>query len=128
MIISEIPVVLGEVADPDEYFEKYTYVYPNPVGQGGTAKIHIFVPREANVSVRIYNIAGDLVWTRDLGLQSSSTGESSSGSTSGLEFDWELKNDAGRAVAPGLYFALIRAMSTKGEMSLFQTVKKVLVK
>ncbi|MFA5139057.1 MAG: T9SS type A sorting domain-containing protein [Elusimicrobiota bacterium] len=128
LIISEIPVVLGAVPNPDEYFEKYTYMYPNPVGEGGSAKIHIFVPLESNVSVKIYNIAGELVWTRDLGLQSSSTETSGAGSTSGLECDWDLENDAGRAVAPGVYFVLVRAKSTKGDMSLFQTVKKVLVK
>jgi hypothetical protein len=38
-----------------------TYVFPNPAKQGQTPTLHISVKMAANISIRIYDVSGDLV-------------------------------------------------------------------
>jgi hypothetical protein len=74
------------------------------------------------VSLRLYTIAGELVLDRDLGERAPSFTASGS-----LSYTWNRSNQAGRAVARGLYYAVVRAEETLGGKNVIQTVKKVLI-
>ncbi|MFH1726345.1 MAG: hypothetical protein ABII00_17175 [Elusimicrobiota bacterium] len=122
LVIAEVPVVRAGSADTRKDFEENTFVYPNPA-RGPTATFRIYVPKEAVVSLNIYNIAGDLVRGEDFGLLSPTYNDP----TGPFEFVWNKTNQAGRRVAHGVYFAVIREEATKGEAVVFQAVKKVLI-
>ncbi|MFA6030658.1 MAG: hypothetical protein WC969_12445 [Elusimicrobiota bacterium] len=117
LIIAEVPVVRSGSADPAGDFENNSIVYPNPV-RGSAANLHIYVPVEAKVSIRIYNLAGEYVFNREFGAQASDTY---------VDFAWTKTNNAGRTVAPGVYFLLIREDPTRGERTPLQSVRKVLI-
>ncbi len=73
---------------------KRAYVYPNPVKPGaggdyGADKI-TFDELTANVTIDIYNIAGELVRTIDK-------------DSAKPDVEWDLTNDAGQKLASGVY-------------------------
>ncbi|MBN1825335.1 MAG: VCBS repeat-containing protein [Candidatus Eisenbacteria bacterium] len=74
--------------------EKETYVYPNPAGRGGDARIRYRVTAPCRVSIRIYDITGRML--RDFGEREvpAETGEAV----------WEICGEAS-----GLYFARVEA-------------------
>lgn len=117
LIISEIPVVRGGSADPVNDFYGNTFVYPNPI-RGAVGNFQIYVPLQARVSLKLYNIAGEQVLDKDFGVQPAD---------SYVNYAWPKTNQHGRPVAHGVYFALIREEGTRGERSLLQTVKKLLI-
>lgn len=117
IIVNEIPVARGGQFDPKEEFIKNSFIYPNPVA-GASGSIQIYSPRQADVSLKIYNIAGELVLDRNFGEQAQD---------SYVNFVWNKVNQAGRPVAPGVYFMLVREQPTQGEITPLQMVKKILL-
>ncbi|MFH2204267.1 MAG: hypothetical protein ABIJ96_14200 [Elusimicrobiota bacterium] len=117
LVIAEIPVVRGGSAAPAEDFINNTFVYPNPL-RSSTAKFRIYVPLQSIVSMKIYNIVGELVMNKDFGERAAD---------SYVEFTWDKSNDAGRPLAHGMYFYIVQQKSNKGDSQLFQTVKKFII-
>jgi len=120
-VLDEIPVVRGASQDPVADFENNSFVYPNPITtpQGN---FQIYVPFQGKVTMRLYNIAGQLVFDKDFGEQAPSF--SSSGA---IQFTWNRVNASGRQVARGVYYAVIRAEETLGGKQVLQTTKKFLI-
>ncbi len=54
-------------------------------------------------------------------------GQITNASDSFCDYTWNRDNAAGKKVAPGVYFAVIREEGTLGEAQVFQTVKKILL-
>ena len=119
--LDEIPVVRNGSADPAGDFERNTFLFPNPV-TAAQATFQIYVPFQGKVSLRLYNIAGDLVFDKNFGEQSPSFASNGS-----LMFVWPRANQSGRRVARGIYYAVIRAEELTGNRTVLQTVKKVLI-
>jgi hypothetical protein len=82
--------------------------YPNPFNPSTTIKFNM--PVKGHVSLKIYNVAGQLV--RTLSNQDWDAGQHS--------IDWNGKNDIGSSVASGVYFYKIEADS-------FQSTKKMVL-
>jgi hypothetical protein len=82
-----------------------TYVYPNPVKQGApgaqNAQSVRFQDLTQQVTLSIFNMRGELVRTLEK-------------NDNELYTDWDLRNDAGKSVAPGIY--LFRAESPEGSI------------
>ena len=94
-------------------------VYPNPVSVSKKGSVKITnIPINTRVySVNIFTVTGQLVRSLDFA-------EASQDFINGEErksLTWDLKNQSGAKVAPGVYFAVIDAL-TKGK-----TVKKIAV-
>ncbi len=94
---SPAPVYLSEVKN-----------YPNPFTPGGGRKTRIeyYLPEESIVTIRIYNLVGDLVWVKE-----NAQGKGASGGPN-VEF-WDGKNDSGMIVANGAYLCAIFARPAK---------------
>lgn len=121
--VDEIPVVRNASLNPKADFEHNTYIYPNPVS-GESAHFVIYSPFQARAKLRIYTMSGGLVLDRDLGESAADNYvlPASDG------FVWDRKNQAGRRVARGVYYCVIRLEETLGGKNVLQTVKKFLVK
>lgn len=117
LVIAEVPVVRGGSLDPINDFVNNTFVFPNPL-RGGSGTWRIYVPLQSNVAMKIYNLAGDLVFDRHFGERPQD---------SYVIFPWDKTNQSGRSLAHGVYFAVIREEPTRGERTLFQTVKKFVI-
>jgi len=115
-IMASLPVVNGPTSN-DEQLEKDTFFYPNPY-TGVDGKFHLPIYATSEVTIKIYNLAGDLIYTYASGLQ---------GSGQDLLVRWPKTNDSGNLVAPGVYFALIRYEGRDGGKGELQMVKKILV-
>ncbi|HCJ66500.1 MAG TPA: hypothetical protein DHV62_04045, partial [Elusimicrobia bacterium] len=80
--------------------------YPNPFnptkGEKKT-RIEYYLTEDSNVTIRIYNLVGDLVWTKE-----NAAGVGTPEGYRNIEF-WDGKNDAGMIVANGVYLCLITA-------------------
>ena len=124
IVTSNISVTRGASATgalpvPKEDFMKDTFFYPNPYA-GNTGCFHVGITSlVGKATIKIYNVAGDLVYKS-------------------AEFEpptdykkctmaWNKTNISGRAVAPGVYFAVVRFAATQGSSDVWQTVKKILV-
>ncbi|HBB66147.1 MAG: hypothetical protein A2X28_04360 [Elusimicrobia bacterium GWA2_56_46] len=115
-IVANIPVANGPSKD-DAQLEKDIWFAPNPyTGTNGYFHIPIYINSEA--SIKIYNLAGDLIYRYSSGLL---------GGGVDLTHYWPRTNSSGRLVAPGVYFAVIRLEGRDGAKGAFQTVKKILV-
>lgn len=119
-IIDDLPVVRNGSIDPEGDFERNTYIFPNPVN-GPTATISIFSPFQGNVTLRIYNIAGELVLQQDLGQVAPSF------ISGNLNFNWAKVNQGGRSIARGMYYAVVRIEETLGGKGVLQTSKRILI-
>jgi hypothetical protein len=99
-----------DITDADIVPVKYALMqnYPNPFNP--TTTISFNLPEKANVSLKIYNVAGQLV--RTLTDQSWDAGSH--------EIKWNGTNDLGSSVASGVYFYKI-------ETSSFQSTKKMVL-
>ena len=100
--------------DEDEFTDLYAN-YPNPFNPD--TWIPYYLSQDADVTIRIYNSAGQLVRTLDLGQQ-----------VAGIYMDkdkaayWDGKDDLGQQVASGIYYYTLRA----GDFSA--TRKMVIIK
>ena len=72
-----------------------TFAAPSPSPALGPVTLRFALPREARVRLAIYNIAGRRV--RELASGAEPAGEHS--------MVWDLRDEGGRAVGAGLYFA-----------------------
>ncbi|MEW6608328.1 MAG: gliding motility-associated C-terminal domain-containing protein, partial [bacterium] len=90
LIVSKEPikVVLG-VSNVGE-----SYCYPNPIK--GEGKISFVVPQDRRIRLKIFNIAGELVYEK----------EEDSGGDGIVE--WDCRNSAGEKVTSGIYIYFIR--------------------
>ncbi|MBI5631035.1 MAG: hypothetical protein HY921_09140 [Elusimicrobia bacterium] len=118
--LDEIPVVRNGSLDPLGDFERNTFVYPNPAS-GATATFSIYLPFQGKTTLKIYTIAGDLVFERDFGERAPSF------TSDPLSFAWNKTNPSGRAVARGIYYAVVRVEETVGGKNTVQTVKRLLI-
>ncbi|PCI40555.1 MAG: hypothetical protein COB53_00760 [Elusimicrobia bacterium] len=117
LIIAEIPVVRGGSQNPQADFVNNTFVFPNPI-RGANATFRIYSPLQATVSLKIFNLAGDLILTKEFGTQAED---------SFINFLWDKTNQQGRPVAHGVYFFVVRQETNRGSKGLFQVVKKLLI-
>jgi flagellar hook assembly protein FlgD len=85
--------------------------YPNPfdINSGGT-RIEYFLPENADVTIRIYDLFGNLVWTKNI----------PAGSEGGLGREqsphanyvvWDGRNDKGQKVGSGGYILIAKAVA-----------------
>lgn len=104
--------------DVCEDFNTRTVFYPNPLRQNkGTFEISS-IPVNGNYNLRLYNIAGDLVYSRDWGYKNS-------GNT--LKEEWTRVNNHGKQVARGIYYAVLELKEVGGGKQICQTTRKILV-
>jgi hypothetical protein len=94
-----------------ERFEEYVHNYPNPFGDAGhrTTKIAYFLTEDADVKIRIYDLAGTLVWSKDI-----AAGEDGGRGTpdkTEWKVEWDGYNSKGRLVRNGVYLCRIQAGS-----------------
>ena len=133
VIIANIPVTRSGTADLCGDFAKESFFAPNPyTGTSGWFKIPVIM--NGWVSLRVYNIAGDLVYKRNYGDEGSPREGGNNIDGSGRcvsnpthEACWPKVNSSGRTVAPGVYFAVLRFQATDGTRDVCQTVKKILI-
>lgn len=127
VIVSNLPVVKTAVGDLCDEFEKQTFFKPNPyVGTNG--KFVIYVPSLGNVSLKIYNLAGDRVYSKDFtGLAGDSYVNCTGVCGPNDGFVWDKKNSAGKQVASGVYIAVLRYEATGGAKDICQIRKKILI-
>jgi len=120
-LIDDVPVATnGFSVDPVADFENNTFAYPNPVS-GPSATFSIYTPFRAKVLLKLYTVSGQLILSQDFG-------ESPASFQNGpVTYVWNKVNQSGRAIARGLYYAVIRVEETEGGANVLQTVKKVLV-
>ena len=121
-LVNDIPVVRNDSLNPKGDFVNNTYVYPNPV-TGESANFVIYTPFQGVVMMRLYTMDGELVLEQNFG---ECPANQYVIGTNG--FAWNRRNQAGRRVARGVYYAVIRVEETLGGQSVLQTVKRILVK
>ncbi len=119
--IENLPVSRNGSLNPQGDFDQNTYAYPNPA-YGPTVTFSIWVPFQGDVFMRIYTMAGELVYQHDFGQVPPSYD-----SPSPLTYVWNKDNEAGRPVAKGIYYVVFQAQETYGNKNFAQTVKKVLI-
>lgn len=119
-IVNDIPVIRNGSEDPEGDFHRNTFVYPNPVTQP-SATISIYSPFQADVQMRIYNIAGSLVLEQDFGPQAPSW------QSGNVTYTWNRTNQSGKTVARGIYYLVVRISENLGGKNVLQTVKKILI-
>ncbi|UCG50669.1 MAG: T9SS type A sorting domain-containing protein [Candidatus Latescibacterota bacterium] len=107
-LIEPVPVGL----DPLALTNRLHNAYPNPFNP--TTTIRYTIKNRAHVSLKIYNVAGQLVRTVVDDTQTPKEG--------GFASEWDGSNDQGQPVSSGVYFY---KLSTKG---FSQTKKMVLLK
>jgi hypothetical protein len=125
--VDNVAVVRNQSANPKGDFEGSSYIFPDPV-TGNVANFVIFSPFQADVKMSIYTMSGQLVLATDFGPQSANNYVNGGSTAGGLPcFTWNRSNAAGRRVARGVYYAVIREEATDGSSNVLQTVKKFLV-
>ena len=156
--LEHINVARGDswYADLDWKSNKVTSFFPNPLrGQEGWFEI-TKLPAPGKVSIKIYNIAGDLVrdknydcinakgetatldqinngfFGNDFGLQpymNLTPGTPTSGISRNftLRCKWDKQNNHGKDVARGLYYAIMELSPTRGNAKKSQRVIKILI-
>ncbi|HAT72475.1 MAG TPA: hypothetical protein DCS63_06640 [Elusimicrobia bacterium] len=128
IVTSNIPVIKGGSADLCGDFEHDTFFAPNPyTGEAGWFRIPLLM--NGRVTVKIYNLAGDLVHKKDYGVRGAGDNIDGGGKCAVNHTDpacWPKVNTYGRTVAPGVYFAVVRFEATEGTRDVCQVVKKIL--
>ena len=116
-----VTVTLGYPVDSQSAFTETVSFYPNPLRIAqGTFRINR-LPFAGNYSLRIYNLAGDLVRSKDFGYQVPSSNYPA------YEWVWDRKNEGGRSVARGIYFGVVEGVDTRGSKGRVQKVVKILI-
>ena len=129
IIVADIPVTKGGTLDLCADFAHDTFFAPNPyVGNGGWFRIPVLI--NGRVSLKMYNLAGDLVYKKDFGVKGAGAdidGKDKCSVTHTNEACWPRVNSYGNTVAQGVYFAVIRFEASEGTRDVCQVVKKILV-
>lgn len=152
--LENIMVVNGDswYADIDWKSDKVTMFYPNPLRQSYGQFEITKAPAPGTVSIKIFNIAGDLVkdggyecmnargvtstleqinnsggiepdWTTNTG----GTAVIDGSGNFALRCKWDRTNSHGKKVARGLYYAIMELTPTKGNAPKSQKVVKILI-
>jgi flagellar hook assembly protein FlgD len=124
-----IPVIRSGTSDLCGDFARETFFAPNPY-TGESGWFHIPVMMNGRLALKIYNIAGDLVYEKDYGTRGGGQNVSGRDACAVTHTDpacWPRVNSYGRRVAPGVYLAVVRFEATEGTRDVCQTVKKILV-
>jgi flagellar hook assembly protein FlgD len=121
-LTDDLPSVTnGGSGNPVTDIEQNSFVYPNPVA-GPSGTFSIYNPfLIANVKLRLYTISGQLILTYE------ADGVPASYQGGPITYVWNKVNQSGRAIARGMYYAVIRVEQTDGGQQVVQVVKKVLV-
>jgi hypothetical protein len=83
--------------------------YPNPFGGGSEfTNIEYYLPENADVSLKIYDLFGNLVWTKNIPAGSPG-GLGRNQSTHANSVPWDGRNDKGQKVGSGGYILLAKA-------------------
>jgi len=91
-------------------FEEYVHNYPNPFRAGSEeTRIAYFMTEDAPVTIRIYDLMGNLVWTKDIA--AGETGATGSEPGTWCEVNWDGRNDKGQLVRNGVYLCRLQAGS-----------------
>jgi len=115
IVQANIPVVNGPGGD-DVQLERDTFFAPNPyTGISGWFSLPIYA--NSQVSIKIYNLPGDLVYTYAETLEAGQI----------KKLYWPKVNNSGNTVASGVYFAVIRYEGRDGGRGELQMVKKILI-
>lgn len=117
VVTANIPLTKGGIVDLCGEFNSGSFFYPNPY-TGTAGKFRLKAPISGTISLRMYNLAGDMVYKYDFGAQE---GDNT------VEHSWARVNSAGKTVAPGVYLAVLRFEATQGTREVCQTVKKILI-
>ena len=152
--LENIMVVNGDswYADVDWKSDKVTMFYPNPLRQAYGQFEITKAPAPGTISIKIFNIAGDLVrdggyecmnsrgvtssleqinnsggivpdWTTNTG----GVGVIDGSGNFALRCKWDRTNNHGKKVARGLYYAIMELTPTKGNAPKSQKVVKILI-
>jgi hypothetical protein len=91
-------------------FEEYAHNYPNPFRAGEeSTKISYFLTSDSSVTIDIYALTGELVWTKSIG--SGQPGGTGTEGGTWHEVEWNGRNDKGELVRNGVYLCKINAGS-----------------
>ena len=101
-VASSDPTIKAQLLGPDmegaPFSEKTTLCYPNP-SRDGRVKISFNLPAASSVSIQIFDISGEVVWSESL-----SPSQTQAGSNT---VTWEGNNQAGENLASGMYLCHI---------------------
>ncbi|MEJ2722101.1 MAG: FlgD immunoglobulin-like domain containing protein, partial [bacterium] len=85
-------------------FEEYAHNYPNPFRAGSElTRIAYIMEKAASVSVKIYDLAGSLVYDRQYGVGETGTAQGPQ------EVTWDGRNMNGEVVRNGVYICQLQA-------------------
>lgn len=143
IIIADLPALQSYITDPCQYMEEQTYFAPNPF-TSNTGNFRVGIPMIGNVEIRVYNIAGDLVYsynsTQTSGWEEGISIPAEGGCISGSntfkggvlcevdsKLNWNKTNMSGKKIAPGVYIAVFTFRATQGSKDLCQFRKKILI-
>jgi hypothetical protein len=91
-------------------FDEYAHNYPNPFRAGSeSTKICYLLTQDSPVTIRIYDLAGSLVWSKDI--VSGERGGTGSAAGTSWEIPWSGRNDRGELVRNGVYLCKVQAGS-----------------
>lgn len=125
-----IPVTRSGNTNVCESFEKHSYFAPNPYS-GSDGWFRIPVKATGYVSMKIYNVAGDMVYSKNYGRRGSDESINGKGKCSETnhthEACWPGVNNSGKKLARGVYYAVLRFEAADGSKAICQTVKKILI-
>ncbi len=85
---------------PEDLTLSQVYNYPNPTDDATT--IHLKLGAKANVTVRIYTISGELIWSEQQNYDAQGT----------YEIPWDLTNNQGQKLASGIYVLWVKASNS----------------
>lgn len=94
--------------DVGEGGESYLLNFPNPFGSPGkeTTTIVYYLKKDTNVGFRIYNLIGELVWSKSY-TSSEPQGREGLHSRGSNEVEWDGRNDYGHKVLNGVYILVL---------------------
>ncbi|MCG8607013.1 Ig-like domain-containing protein [bacterium] len=97
--------------------------YPNPFGltQGSTS-FDYHLSEDADVTLRIYDLFGNLVWSRDFDAGAPG-GLGRSGTTQPNSIEWDGRNDDGQMVGSGGYILVAKAVANR--KVIMETKRKI---
>jgi hypothetical protein len=85
--------------------------YPNPFGgESQFTRIEYYLPENADVSLKIYDLFGNLVWSKNIPAGSPG-GLGRNQSTHANSVQWDGRNDKGQKVGSGGYILLAKAVA-----------------
>ncbi|RKZ06859.1 hypothetical protein DRQ05_04080 [bacterium] len=98
----------GPMSVMSSRFDEYVHNYPNPFRAGiEKTKICYFLTSNTSVEIRIFDLAGSLVWTKKMA--AGSYGASGDSAKRFWEIEWDGRNSRGEVVRNGVYICRIKA-------------------